>query len=596
MAAVALIVLGLGLWQSRSLGADLARPTSTRGSEYVGSSACRRCHQDNHDSWGRTFHRTMTQEASARSVVGDFAEARFVYGGITATMSNDDGRYWMRFSRHPDGPPDPDAWSAEVVRTVGSHRYQQYLARAGDTWSRLPVAWDIEAGRWMHMNGGFLTPDPPGLGAEAPIDRADYDRHVTRWNDNCVFCHNVDAAPGKHAAGFDTRVSELGIACEACHGPGSEHIALNTNPVRRYALHLSGEADPTIASPDRMTPERSSQICGQCHGQRLTKNIAEVLQHGDAYLPGEDLSKFSKPLARDTTLNSVPGTFAPRFWPDGTARLTAYEYQGLLQSACAMDGELSCGSCHTMHGGDPRGQLRTGPQDDAMCTDCHAELAGADAQRAHSHHAPDGAGGRCVSCHMPRVVYGIVRAHRSHRIDSPRPDLAPKDSRPDACTLCHLDRTRGWAATETKRLWPASAGAASAAAVAEFAETDVPEVMRLLLAGDPVEHAIAADALGHSLDARTAAPQRVGLLLDTMADDPYPAVRTIASRSLARLMRDAGHPAPPAFDATAGAAARARHAQRVATALPAAAIERPPAALTQRLRAKARAVAIEIGE
>jgi hypothetical protein len=56
---------------------DLERPLSVRGAAFVGSDACRRCHAEQHATWYRTFHRTMTQEASTESVLGDFDGATF---------------------------------------------------------------------------------------------------------------------------------------------------------------------------------------------------------------------------------------------------------------------------------------------------------------------------------------------------------------------------------------------------------------------------------------------------------------------------------------------------------------------------------------
>ena len=111
-----------------------------------------------------------------------------------------------------------------VARTVGSHRYQQYLAKEGDTYWRLPVAWHVEEKRWFPMTGAFLFSDDATHRAPGrPVFGGGvFDRHVTRWNDNCVFCHNVAPNPGLDAATgrFDTTTAELGIACEACHGPG----------------------------------------------------------------------------------------------------------------------------------------------------------------------------------------------------------------------------------------------------------------------------------------------------------------------------------------------------------------------------------------
>lgn len=519
---------GLATHGYSAVSRELATSQSLSQTAYVGSDACRSCHPDHTESFRRTFHRTMTQEAGAHSVLGDFdSGVSLDYFGVRARMSrNPGGEYWMTFSAEGGA----QQWRARIERTVGSRRYQQYLARDGDVYFRLPVAWDITEQRFMHMNGAFLTPDPPAPVDGGSIERADYDRHVTRWNDNCVFCHNVQPNPGLDpAAGtFDTQVAELGIACEACHGPGAEHVARNTNPVRRYALQLGDRADPTIRNPARMSGARSAEVCGRCHGQRITTDIGRVLREGDRFIPGEALEEFSKPLFRDTTQNGQAGLFAPRFWNDGTARLTAYEYQGHLQSACAQSPEFSCQSCHAMHRGDPRGQIHPERIGDAACTQCHRELEGRAAQRAHSHHDPKGPGGRCVSCHMPELVYGLVTVHHSHRIERPEPARDARAGRPDACTLCHVDRTRAWAVQASAKWYgPRELGGPD-----EFAE--LPQITYQLFAGDPIERAVAAHALGEP--GATAAPDHTAnaaaMLAEVLRTDAYPAVRAIALRSL----------------------------------------------------------------
>jgi len=333
------------------------------------------------------------------------------------------------------------------------------------------------------------------------------------------------------------------VACEACQGPGAEHSARNHSPLRRYALQLSARADPSIRNPARMSGQRSAQVCGRCHGQRISAEVGRFLRHGDPFVPGDDLSQRSEPLWRETTQNGQTGLFAPRFWNDGTARLTAYEFQGYLQSPCARDERFSCESCHAMHRGDPRGPLRPDRLGDAACTQCHAALAGADALRAHSHHAPDGPGARCASCHMPALVYGLVDVRISHRIESPDPALQARDARPDACTLCHVDRTRAWAAQVSERWYGrrtvSSVPDAVPAPRSELAR--LPEVTRALFGGDPIERAIAAHALGRAT-AQAAPEQRrraLGALARVLSDDAYPAVRRIAERSLRRRLGEA---------------------------------------------------------
>ncbi|MEW6273281.1 MAG: cytochrome c3 family protein, partial [Thermodesulfobacteriota bacterium] len=85
------------------------------------------------------------------------------------------------------------------------------------------------------------------------------------------------------------------------------------------------------------------------------------------------------------------------------------------------------------------------------CTQCHAEL-GAEARLvAHTRHAAGSPGSRCYNCHMPNTAYGLQKATRSHEITSPSVVESAEVGRPNACNLCHLDRTLAWTADELER-------------------------------------------------------------------------------------------------------------------------------------------------
>lgn len=474
VAALAATLLGFA---TCAVNDELQRERDLHDAAYAGSGECQRCHPEHYASWHRTYHRRMTQEATPQSVLGRFGapgQESLTYFGWTTRFERRDDEFFVRFES-PTGEIDEH----RIERTVGSHRYQQYLARTDDLFVRLPVAWHVEEQRWIHMNGAFLTPDP-----ESPrASRTDFMRHVTRWNDNCIFCHNVAPNPGVDGERFNSEVAELGVACEACHGPAAEHVAQNANPVRRYALHLEvHDDDPTVVSPAHLDDARASESCGRCHGQRKTDHLDTFLQEGDPFVPGDNLAAYSEPLWRDSTIDGEP-VFELRFWEDGTPRLTAYEYQGWLQSTCTHNGTPACTACHGMHDGDPAGQLRPEAAEDGGCGSCHERTSTPE----HDRH-PDTA---CVDCHMPRIVYGLIGAHRSHRVEIPDPG----SERIDACSLCHVDEL--------------------------FAE---------LFGGDPIERSLAADAIGRSTlgDERTLR----GWLLDAMEQDPYPAVRRVAFRAL----------------------------------------------------------------
>jgi predicted CXXCH cytochrome family protein len=363
-------------------------------------------------------------------------------------------------------------------------------------------------------------------------------------------------------------------------------VSANAEPMRRWFLRARHAADPTIVNPARLSPARAADVCGRCHGQRLADDVAPFLTRGDPFVPGDDLALTTSPLWRDTPLAGDRTAFAPRFWADGTPRLTAYEYQGLLQSRCAQQGTLTCQSCHGMHEGEPRGQLRVGLRGadaDRMCTRCHAAYAERGAAALHARHDAEGAGARCVGCHMPRVVYGVLDVHRSHRIELPDPARAARDGRPDACTGCHVTETPAWAAAARARLWGREAVPAGGRGPLDLA-----------FAGDPVARAVAVDALGREQEplAADARARRAGTLLDVMQGDAYPAVRHLAARAFDRLVADTS--ARSAYDPAAPAEARAAAVTSLRARFGAASA-RPSEELAA-LRALAPADAVDIGE
>ncbi|HUR27839.1 MAG TPA: cytochrome c3 family protein [Planctomycetota bacterium] len=560
LAAFALAPLAVAL--ALQLGFDpqaheALEPLIHRDGGFVGSNACRACHEEHFESWERTFHHTMTQRADANSVQGVFDGRAVTYEGRSARPFLRDGRFFMEL-------PTADGASreAEVALTVGSRRYQQYFEReprgAGFAFVRLPILWHIEARRWLHMNTVFLEPDSP-----------DWEAHRSTWNSNCILCHNTGPEPRRQSAedvsrrgveSFDSEVAELGIACEACHGPGAEHAAAARDPFARYAKHAAG-GDPLVVHPKRLDQERAVGVCGQCHGQRMPEPLSRArtwFDSGPTYRSGERLLDHVKPIAIDTPVlgGADPDLFRLRFWADGTPRLTAYEFQGVTSSACYLKGTLTCGSCHSMHSGDVRGQLEPAMRTNAACVQCHAEI-GRDVA-AHTRHAPASSGSQCMECHMPRIVYGVAEIHRSHRIDSPDPQRDAEQGRPDACTLCHLDRAPAWTAREMTRLWKKEFAAPRQRH--DGAPLELADSIASLLAGDAVQRAVWAKAMGRA-DAAVAAQDKAFLRLHLAVTlgDGYPSIRWLAERSLAALEREEPLGLADALDSidfTAGADAR----------------------------------------
>lgn len=511
---------------------------------WAGSDSCRSCHQDHYASWHRTFHRTMTQEATGSSVLGAFDGREVTYWGRTIRPVERDGQFYFEYL---DAPGGDVASVAHITRTVGSHRYQQYLSQGsatGDNYIRLHLLWHMGEQRWVHMNGAFLYSDDQG-----------FNDHAATWNHNCIYCHNTGPQPNivnyealhrRLAMGerlnflanarYESQVEELGIACESCHGPGAEHAAQMRNPFKRYWHAFNEDAEVEgIVHPGKLPPERSAQVCGQCHAQRLPirTNLVETwLKTGPTYRPGDDLLDHVSLISPNTPGTvTKPDIYRLRFWPDGTPRLSAYEYTGLRQTPCFTEGKATCISCHEAHGGSAEGMITEPNRAGASCLNCHQTIA-ADVSK-HTRHPAESEASDCVSCHMPRIVYGVMAIHRSHDIEVPDPVGHAEQDRPDACSSCHLDKSAVWlASTIGEESRPA-------------ADAGTPQWLMDLLGGDPVQRAIAAEAAGQDGVALTGAARLwlVPPLLNALADG-YPAVRRFSANSLRTLDEQFGTEGP----------------------------------------------------
>jgi predicted CXXCH cytochrome family protein len=461
-----------------------SRPRTTESATYVSSNGCLGCHPGEHASFRRTFHRTMTQDANDKTVLAPF-------------------------ERRGD---EVFHEGKRIVLTTGSHREQAYWVdgqRPGEL-ALVPFVWMIREKKMLLRADAFLTPPDVPLGA-------------THWAGNCIACHAVAGEPRRDEAGasFATRAAELGITCEACHGPGAAHVDRHRDPVDRWLAR--GKDDPTIVNPKKLPPDRASAVCGQCHAYAYPRDEAEWWKHGYArtFRAGDALAPSRHVI--------LPHTFdrkdAPRidadidslFWKDGTIRVGGREYNGMIASKCTKGG-ITCTSCHAMHRGDPAGQIAPDRTGDRGCVSCHSSM-----KADHSHHRDVA----CVDCHMPKTSYALLSAVRSHRIDSP--DLA--SDKPNACNLCHLDRSQAWTAGILETWYGRKAAPASAD----------PEGARLALAGDAAMRVLVADALGSPGAIAASGRAWQAPLLAELRRDPYAAVRFVAERSAQSV--DASGPA-----------------------------------------------------
>ena len=552
--------LALGVAVTMSLDADTPehevehRPIAVDGDGYLSSQTCQACHPAQYETWHSSFHRTMTQVATPDSVRADFDDVVVdAVAGTPMRLERRGDEFWAEFDDPGwEGPANErQRITRQVVMITGSHYQNIYWYATGHdrALNVLPAVFLLEDQRWAPRSAVVLSPPHQGV--------ATLDGH---WNAICIACHTTHGKTqfdtpyrsepiASQAVG--TTVSEFGIACESCHGPADAHVAANQNPWRRYTLYLSGEPDPTIVEPTTLDPDRSSQVCGNCHSIWEFYDVADeraANTDGLPYRPGDALidTRFvAQPTANGTTpemralINADPDFVRGSFWSDGLVRVSGREYNGLIDSPCFQNATtpertLSCFSCHTMHQTveDPRSvdawaathQVSVGMDSDRACTQCHAEIA-ADLS-AHTNHGTDSTGSRCYNCHMPYTSYGLMRAVRSHTITSPSVQESVEVGRPNACNLCHLDRTLAWSG-EYLREWydlpipPLDNDKQTVAASVLW-----------LLKGDAGQRAVTAWSYGWRPAQTASGTSWMVPYLGELLGDPYDTVRYIAARAL----------------------------------------------------------------
>jgi hypothetical protein len=184
--------------QARPAPALTPPPVSARSTEYLGSTACARCHQDAFDQWQRSLHIRMTKPIAEATVVGEFTSDRnFTDHGRSYQFSRPGGRPALTVS-YGGGKPETFA----VSYTLGAKRYQGYLSTLPDGRIYvLPAFWHIESRRWVDWKE--ITPIPDGAHDLRQI-----------WNTNCFNCHATNLAQGFDVASkrYTSTWTEMGRA------------------------------------------------------------------------------------------------------------------------------------------------------------------------------------------------------------------------------------------------------------------------------------------------------------------------------------------------------------------------------------------------
>ena len=426
--SVVLISFGL-CWTIAILSLNPATQRTTEGNSgqkpvFVSSEVCKTCHLERFQTWLQTAHAYSLREPTEENVAGHFDGKPIETPYFQATPYRREGRYWMRVEGR-DGRPSSDS---PISRIVGKSFEQAYLFTGPKgEWRVLPICWSLERKQW-DLTDRVLA----DINGDAKSIPENFDTRMKIFNDGCGQCHATDYAIGydDRSEQYTSQMLEGAVACESCHGPGSLHVAWHRT--KKSATSADYVPPNRLLHPAKdLNAREVLATCGRCH-----------YKHGWRYAIDDDPRIGFNEIAVSQNYDGMG------FLPDG--RLSGLNYHGSTQSQSAcFRGGMSCLSCHQMHGGYPRALKREATSDEP-CAQCHRQLVAN--SKPHTHHQDL----RCVDCHMPKLVTGVLHFMRDHSLGSPEPELTErygKEASPNACNLCHKAESAGWARQWKEKWW-----------------------------------------------------------------------------------------------------------------------------------------------
>jgi predicted CXXCH cytochrome family protein len=409
--AAAVIVLVIPLYALKE-GLVRSRRDSdaSQAATFVGREMCIDCHKEAYAAWVGSDHDKAMAVASDSTVLGDFDDAAFADGDVSARFYKKDGKFFVH-TQGPGGEPG----DFEIAYTFGVTPLQQYLIPfPGGRLQTLTIAWDTEREAWFHLYPGQDIP---------PDDWLHWTRNAQNWNGMCAECHSTNLIKNYdyQTETFSTTWSEIDVSCEACHGPGSRHVEWAEVPP--MARPDRENYDLVIDTGD-ISSRQQVELCAPCHSRRT------------------ELGDYDHTRA-DLLDNIVPAILEERlYFADGQIEEEVYVYGSFVQSKMFKN-DIRCNDCHDVH------SLELVEEGNGLCLQCHQ----ADAYDSYDHHfhkreheGRPSDGHLCVKCHMPERPFMVVDWRADHSLRVPRPDLTQEIGVPNACNQsgCHDDQTVEW--------------------------------------------------------------------------------------------------------------------------------------------------------
>jgi hypothetical protein len=309
--------------------------------EYVGPDACVDCHELKADSQEQSAMRHAATHAADSESLRAHERLTFEAGPYKYELVTNGEKSILTVS---DGT---SSLSADLLWAFGSgHMGQTYIyQRNGQIYEshvsffNAIQALDITPGQSRSVPASL----DEALGRGMPPDEAA----------RCFGCHTT-ASRTKNE--FDPQDPFPGVTCEACHGPGTKHVA-----AARAGTEKAGSG--LTLNPDQFARVDSVDFCGACHRTWQDVVSAHLVSAG----------VFNVRFAPYRLENS-------RCWQEG-------------------DGRITCVACHDPHKPVSHDQGSY----DGNCLQCHVATVSEKTTPNRPGAACPVATKNCVSCHMPKI-------------------------------------------------------------------------------------------------------------------------------------------------------------------------------------------------
>lgn len=318
------VALLFGLLAAAILASGLVVAERKPVPEYVGSQVCLGCHADRWSSWAGSHHASMVTPINTPSDIPGFDKAT-------------------------------EEQKAELLKADFVVSGGRFLAKEHETGKLEFLKYE-----WMHNEGVWMDYDEPG----------------SIWQDRCMGCHVTGSVP----AGLGHEPEEFGIGCEACHGPGRDHI--------------TGKGDPS-----KITLNASADVCGQCHNSGYKMADGNRWVYG--YRPANALLELEGIVPRAVNPEETPNLGHHKTY--GEWLVSGHGPKAVLAPASTGHATNECYACHTQEGRE------AASHDEEFVFDANKQYASISCVTCHRPHSLSKAVDEktlCATCHNGSIPEG----------------------------------------------------------------------------------------------------------------------------------------------------------------------------------------------